>query len=33
MVEPRDIPTALRPVRQNQGGPGMDGMTVKELPK
>jgi len=33
VVEPRNIRTALRRVRQNQGSPGMDGMTVRELPK
>jgi group II intron reverse transcriptase/maturase len=31
VVEPRNIRAALRRVRQNQGGPGMDGMTVGEL--
>jgi group II intron reverse transcriptase/maturase len=33
VVEPRNIRTALRRVRQNQGSPGTDGMTVGELPK
>ncbi|MCI0407782.1 MAG: group II intron reverse transcriptase/maturase [Acidobacteria bacterium] len=32
VVEPRNIRTALRRVRQNQGSPGTDGMTVGELP-
>jgi RNA-directed DNA polymerase len=33
VVEPRNIRTAWRRVRQNQGSPGMDGMAVGELPK
>jgi len=32
VVEPRNIRAALRRVRQNQGSPGTDGMTVGELP-
>ena len=33
VVESRNIRTALRRVRQNQGSPGADGMSVGELPK
>jgi RNA-directed DNA polymerase len=33
VVERRNLFAALRRVKQNKGSPGMDGMTVEELPK
>jgi len=32
VVQPGNLKAALRKVRQNKGSPGIDGMTVKELP-
>lgn len=32
VVEPRNLKAALKRVRQNKGSPGIDGMTVDELP-
>ena len=32
VVEPANLKAALRRVKQNKGGPGIDGMTVDELP-
>jgi RNA-directed DNA polymerase len=32
VCEPRNLKAALRRVRQNKGSPGIDGMTVEELP-
>jgi RNA-directed DNA polymerase len=33
VVERGNAKAALKRVRQNKGGPGVDGMTVDELPK
>lgn len=33
VCQPKNLLEALRRVKQNQGSPGVDGMTVKELPK
>ena len=31
VVDPRNMERALKRVQRNRGGPGVDGMTVKEL--
>jgi RNA-directed DNA polymerase len=33
VVEPANLKAALRRVRRNKGGPGIDGMTVEKLPR
>ena len=33
VVERANLKAALKRVRQNKGGPGIDGMTVGELPE
>lgn len=33
VVQPRNLRAALKRVRQNKGSPGVDGMTVEELPE
>jgi retron-type reverse transcriptase len=32
VIQPSNLKTALRRVRQTKGSPGIDGMTVDELP-